>query len=556
MTKRLDRTLIIAFTAAIIVSLFSTYSFAASSVALKNANAPSTISQGHGYYIKGTLTSNYRMWRVEVGVVGSNGKWTAQKYDKRGLSTKSFNLTKADSSIKFGKLSPGNYYYRIYAHTIDGKVHTVLNKKFTVKSNPGTIKTSGLTYPTSLVKGNGFALKGKIYTSKKMTSVTVGVTDASGRWTSINCTKKLSATSFNVASVDSKIKFGQLPAGNYKYKIVVNTTGGKANAILKPFRVINTAGVSTSTNVTTQPSASAPAVSVTADSSQSLAKSESDKVTLNGVNVPGTYRVGSNFVPKGTVIASEPIKRIEAGIVFAPTNKWLSHKYDSSSVNSNSFNLGSAASKLRFDQLPAGTYRYRIYVHTKSGIYLALNHKFSVTASGKPQAAVNWAIKVANDNSFTYGKKPQTSRLGCYYCGTTQKKKPKGYEKTYVCMTFVHAAYAHGAGDAAMLADDKAARYTLSLNDWNFQHYDCWEKIGLCKDLTVADLLPGDVICWWADDDASGHLSMYAGNGNIVDAAVEGWGADSIALRSGKAASYLKTGANFNKKSYVMRYRK
>lgn len=179
---------------------------------------------------------------------------------------------------------------------------------------------------------------------------------------------------------------------------------------------------------------------------------------------------------------------------------------------------------------------------------------YAVWTGDGANAAVAWAVKIANDNSFAYGYKPATAKPGCYFCGTNQRNKPSGYEKTYVCMTFVHAAYAHGAEDPEMLADCQAGRYTVSLNDWNFSHWSCWEKVGRCSSLSVDDLKPGDVIIWYAADDASGHASMYIGDNNIVDAANEGWGADTIAVRYGQGQSYLNRGANFSSNSYVMRY--
>lgn len=525
--------------AALFVAMFSSIGYAAgSSVTISSYTAPSALIHGQKYVLKGTLKSNYTIKRVEIGVVSSKGKWTGQKYDNRSVNSRSFSIGRADSSIRFGKLSPGSYYYRIYAHTNDGRVHTVLNKKFTVKQNPGKIKTSGITYPDRLTKGKGFVLKGKVTSSKKISKVTVGVTNTSGTWTSVKCTRNVDSTSFNVASVDPKIKFGKLAAGSYIYKIVVTTTGGSKAAFQHAFTVTGASSSASSSG-----------------SSGTKTNTAASKVTLSGVNRPGTYRVGARFTPVGTINSNDIIKRVEIGIVFAPTNKWLAHKYDAR-PGTKSFNISNAASKLSFDTLPAGTFRYRIYVHTDKGVYIALNHLFTVTSSGKPLSAVNWATRVANDNSFTYGARPATAKVGCYYCGTNKKNKPKGYEKTYVCMTFVHAAFAHGAKDQGMLADCKGGKYTLSLTDWNFSRYDCWEKIGLCRDLTVNDLLPGDVIIWWADDDYSGHASIYAGNGNIVDAGRVGWSADSIAVRKGSAASYLRTGANHSSRSYVMRYRK
>lgn len=183
---------------------------------------------------------------------------------------------------------------------------------------------------------------------------------------------------------------------------------------------------------------------------------------------------------------------------------------------------------------------------------------YAVWTGDGANAAVAWALKIAADDSFTYGARPATAAPGCYFCGTNhgpvRYNKPAGYEKTYVCMTFVHAAYAHGAEDPEMLADCQAGRYTLSLHDWNFSHWNCWKKIGRCSELSVDDLEPGDVIIWWADNDYSGHASLYAGDNNIVDAGIVGWGADSIAVRYGKGQSYLNSGARHDSRSYVMRY--
>ncbi len=177
------------------------------------------------------------------------------------------------------------------------------------------------------------------------------------------------------------------------------------------------------------------------------------------------------------------------------------------------------------------------------------------TGDGIP-AAIAWAVDIANDDSFTYGKKPETSNIGCYFCGTNQTHKPKGYEKTYVCMTFITAAYAHGAEDPEMLALCRGGRYCLSLTESNFK-FDCWEKVGSAKSLSVSDLQPGDVICSYAADNKSGHLSMYIGDGNIVEATSaygDLWGPKSIGVRYGNAGRMLSHAARKSSKSYVMRY--
>ena len=538
------------------------YGFAASSkVTASGYTAPTSIVAGKGFAIKGKLSSNVTIKRVEIGIASSKTRWSSYKYDNKSVNSKTFDLAKADSKLKFGKLSAGTYYYRIYAHTSDGVVHTVLNKKFTVKKGSSSGASAvNMRYPSNLTRGKGFDVKGTIKATKKIKSITAGVTTASGKWTAIKYTKKsINAKSFNLNKINSKLKFGKLGSGTYVYKITVTTTGGTSTVVNKTFNVVE-APVASQSSVTQESgkiSGLKDKGEVVLNNDTSSAKATvDDVVSLTGYNTPGTYKVGKTFTPQGTIESTEPISRVEIGVVYASTNKWTGYKYDNANINTNTFNIGNVASSLKFNMLAGGEYKYRIYVHTKSGVHVALNHPFKVISSNKPQEALNWALHIAADNSFTYGNKPATSRVGCYFCGTNKKNKPRGYEKTYVCMTFVHAAYAHGAGDPELLKQCQGGRYCLSLNDSNFTAYSCWQKVGLCKDLKVSDLQPGDVICWYAADDKSGHLSMYAGNGNIVDAGRTGWGADTIALRKGAAARYLTTGAKLSKKSYVMRYRK
>ena len=181
---------------------------------------------------------------------------------------------------------------------------------------------------------------------------------------------------------------------------------------------------------------------------------------------------------------------------------------------------------------------------------------------------MEWALKIANDDSFNYGVRHTyggyASAPGCYFCGTNDGKVRRSggdtrYYKTYVCMTFVTAAYAHGAKDPDALKICESCQ-SFDSHDGVFEQVPAFHKIGLMKDLTVDDLKPGDVLVHYASDNDSGHMSMYAGNGDIVDSAIAdpvgGWSPESIALRKGKAASYLKGTWNSEpEKNFVMRYK-
>ena len=172
-------------------------------------------------------------------------------------------------------------------------------------------------------------------------------------------------------------------------------------------------------------------------------------------------------------------------------------------------------------------------------------------------AAVAWAIDIADDDSFAYGAKPAANAIGCYFCGTNcgpvKYNKPKGYEKTYVCLTFVAAAYAHGAEDPEVYYACSHGKMPLYENDNNFSRFSCWTKVGKCSSLSIDDLEPGDVVIQWSDhNDNSGHTWMYAGNGQIVESTGGGWGANSIALKDGAASRLASYGRS--SRNYVMRY--
>lgn len=645
---------------------------AASYANISSYTAPDTLVQGTPFYLKGTINSDKIMTRVEVGVVDANqNKWTDQKYDSRVVFSRSFNIARADPAIKFGKLAPGLYRYRIYAHTLDGQVHIVLNHRFTVTKKTAATSTavtstpsiSGHNLPSDCAAGTAFTIKGTINCSNNMSRVEVGIVNANlNRWTDYKYDKNINAKSFNVGDAASAVRFDKLPAGTYRYRIYAHTSNGVALVLNHKF-VVSAAkpAAATTQPSTTQPAnnttaAATPAISgqnlpsdctagtafsikgtiscsnninrieigivdanvnrwtaqkydktvntksfniadaasavrfesvpagtyryriyahtssgvtlllnhkfivsaakapeVTPQPAASNNTAASSGVKFTGYNLPGTYNVGNSFTPKGTISSDQTISRIEVGIVFAPSGKWTDYKYDSN-INSKSFNVANAASALKFNKLPGGTYRYRIYAHTAKGVTIVLNHKFTVNPSNKPQAAVNWARNIANDNSFTYGAKPYCHDLGCYFCGTNQKIKPKGYEKTYVCLTFVGAAYAHGAKDPEILARCQKGQLTVSSNNANFTMVSCWMKLGAMRDVPFEDLQPGDVLVDYSEDNGHGHVWMYVSGDTYVDAGYAGWGADTIAVRSG-ARSYYNECAREDKANYVMRYR-
>ena len=414
-----------------------------------------------------------------------------------------------------------------------------------VQAAGASITITNYTAPDTLQIGHTFALKGKIKSTIKIKTVVVGVVKKStGKWTDQKYTYKaglIKKKTFNVKKADSSIRFGKLKTGAYYYRIRVTTTDGKTKTVLNhEFKV---------------------------EDKQSIKIDQSGKsagIKLKGCRGPGNYKVGKEFTPVGSIESEKKISKVEVGIVLDATNKWTTYKY-TANVNAYTFNLSDAASKLKFDKLPGGDFRYRMYAHTSSGAYIVFDRKFTVKPSDKPQKAVKWAKKIAADDSFTYGKKPIANAIGCYFCNTNDRKvangkkaKVKGYkryEKTYVCLTFIGAAYAHGAKDPEILDKCQRRKMTMYETDDNFKVFSCWMKIGACRDLTVDDLQVGDVIIKWSDhNDNNGHVCMYIGGNDIVESSGGGWDENSIAVKKDVAASRLASLGKNSKKNYVMRY--
>jgi hypothetical protein len=169
-----------------------------------------------------------------------------------------------------------------------------------------------------------------------------------------------------------------------------------------------------------------------------------------------------------------------------------------------------------------------------------------MTSEEAREAAADWAVDIANDNSFSYGTGQRSHRPGCYFCGTNvgPKLNKKGsskvsghsYAKTYCCNPFVTAAYAHGARDPGMLkacSNGKCVGFTPG----SFTRYGPWKSVGKSG---MGNLQVGDVLC------LSAHVCIYVGDGKVAHAMTEGWGAGSVTVS--------KASGMYKRAKYVMRY--
>ena len=207
----------------------------ASTLKVSSPVVPTTIYQGDGFSISGSITSNCKINKVIVSVVDKSGRTLLSATAKP--AAKSYNIKKLDAKVRFGKLGAGVYTYKVVAQ--DAKqTSTLVNRQFEVIKRPSTstLKITSYNYPSSIKKGKPFSIKGNITSNKKITSVTVQVLNSSGK-TVLSASAKPNATSYQIKKIDAKIKFGKLNKGSYTYRILAKDTVQSLTLVSRAFTV-------------------------------------------------------------------------------------------------------------------------------------------------------------------------------------------------------------------------------------------------------------------------------------------------------------------------------
>lgn len=110
----------------------STSSSGTVKVSSKNVRTPTTLYTGSGFSIMGTIKCNTDISKVTVGVTDTSDNWVISK--TLSVGSTSFDISDADSYIKFGTLNSGDYNYRIDVY-VGKKCTTEVNSPFTVMAS-------------------------------------------------------------------------------------------------------------------------------------------------------------------------------------------------------------------------------------------------------------------------------------------------------------------------------------------------------------------------------------------------------------------------------------
>ena len=322
-------------------------------ITIENGSKIPNITVGTSVSISGIVRSaSSNITTITVGVYDSNHKMVTGKNAYPTASV--FNVKKLDDFVDFSELPVGTYTYEIIVTNGTHMNYTVVNQKFTVSSSStatdDSIKiTNNATIPNIMV-GKAVSIRGTVTSAKSnITKITVGVFDANNTLVTGNSASP-NAKTYNVANMDAAVKFGNLKAGTYYYKVLVTNAAHKDYEAVNQKFIVSESGSSTTT----------------------------DQIKMtNGVTIPN-ITAGKSVSIRGTVTsATSNITKLIVGI----------YREDGTSVtgrtivpNAKSYDVSKIDPYVKFGGLSSGTYYYKILVtnatHTN---YAVVNQKFTVS---------------------------------------------------------------------------------------------------------------------------------------------------------------------------------
>ena len=104
------------------------------------------------------------------------------------------------------------------------------------------LRLEGVRYPVNLRTGSGMTLTGTANsaTGTTLTSVQVAVLDAADQ-TVQSAAAQVNAAAFSLNTLDSQIRFGELPEGSYTYMVLVTDSAGESLCFASDFTVSGSA---------------------------------------------------------------------------------------------------------------------------------------------------------------------------------------------------------------------------------------------------------------------------------------------------------------------------
>lgn len=209
------------------------------------------VAQGVYYLTLGSSSHSYQLNYFASGYYTLTAKdGSCQRLTASGSSAVSAAASAADA--QFWRLAASGSGYTLQ-NKATGTYLNLSGSSLTLGANAAVWaltpsasdwRLSGASYPTAStywLYGYGFPIRGTLSSTFPIKSVTISVINNGTGQTALTATGTPNARSYNLASLDSSLRFSALSAGQYTYRITAANTGGTSDAAYTfstTFRVI------------------------------------------------------------------------------------------------------------------------------------------------------------------------------------------------------------------------------------------------------------------------------------------------------------------------------
>lgn len=209
---------------------------AASSLGISVTSHPTRIKLGTAWGMRGSVTSNYKITRVDGAIYNAGGQKVMSSVDYPNATSMDIRYSQVNNALIFNNLPVGTYRLKISAADASGKTQN-WEVGFEVYTD-STLNINMTSSPSSIAKGKCFGLRGTVSSNYTITGVQGEILNSSGAvvdstWDSPN------STSFNVryGNINNYLEFNWLARGSYTLRVTAYDASGRSVTWTRGFNV-------------------------------------------------------------------------------------------------------------------------------------------------------------------------------------------------------------------------------------------------------------------------------------------------------------------------------
>ena len=371
-------------------------------ISIKDYNVPERLFVGDSFDVQGTVSSKKNLTSVTVGIYNKNGDLISGK--TVNPNAVSYDISQIKNSIMFDDLDYGMYYYKVIAKNEIG-TETVVKQSFAVLGHNATIDNG--TYYIGIQKDNGYVLS--VDNNKNTEGANIML------WTKADHEYRKFAFTYEGGGYYSIKNIG---SGKY---LSVNQESGKSGANVQQsdykmlwyiipdedgYCYILPKSSSTScldlTSGTVQKGQNIEIWKYNMGSAQkwqleSVSETSKTVAKISGQTLPDNQTEGASFSIRGKITSDSKITSVKVGIYNTSGETVIGKNV---APNAQSYDLKNLDTSVKFGNLTAGIYRYRVTAANSAGTATLIDKRFAVYKDGQTISIGTYYISIAENTDY------------------------------------------------------------------------------------------------------------------------------------------------------------